>query len=278
MIDPNKIKCPERYHTEVLSLEKNKKHNVFLSLETPDTLIVFVHGFTGDAINTWNKFPEKMPCTEAANKSDIVFYGYESLEVSRGIGDLSADLSRFMNSELSDTSNINRIAQSKELEAPRKYSKIIFVAHSLGAVLVRKTLISAKTSNRDWLNKTQMLLFAPAHKGSKLLELLLGVCKITTISKIVAIGIGNIYQVINDLRKDSQFLTEMREKSDYYISRGEGNFTKAQKVVWCHQDNVVYNVDFCEDPLSYKYYKSHTEICKPNEDYLSPVNHLIEIL
>lgn len=44
----------------------------------PENLIVFVHGYSGRAVETWGSFRDLIPDNQQFASSDIMFLGYES--------------------------------------------------------------------------------------------------------------------------------------------------------------------------------------------------------
>src|SRR6185436_9157672 len=89
--------------------------------------LVFVHGFGGDSYSTWTycQYLTDRPEFAAAFESvDLYFYDYAS---TRDIVAVSAD-------ELG-------IFVDKAVDSARKYQAIRFVAHSIGAVVVRQLIL-----------------------------------------------------------------------------------------------------------------------------------------
>src|SRR6185295_4153533 len=54
------------------------------------------------------------------------------------------------------------------LERPtnHQYELVLFVAHSLGAIVARRAVLTATMTGAPWVAKTALLLFAPAHLGA----------------------------------------------------------------------------------------------------------------
>lgn len=266
-------------HTEVLKLHNNKPHEVFLSVKPPKILLIFIHGFNGKAVSTWNKFPTMLPNNGKLEETDIAFYGYNSLQSKRGAAEYASDLLDFLNEEIPGTGNIARQASQKGLETSRQYAKIILVAHSLGAVLLRKALMGAKIDNKSWLNKTQMVLFAPAHLGAKVEKLLFGALDIILVTKLIGLGLKYKFPVLKDLESDSTLLKDLKDDSRKYFMKNDGEFAKAKIVIHSNPDGIVTNDRFGEDPQEIKIEgSSHTSVCKPNELYTNPLEQIISLL
>jgi pimeloyl-ACP methyl ester carboxylesterase len=110
---------------------------------TADSVIVFVHGITGDGITSWtNKnvyWPELLTHDHTFDGSDIFVYSYPTGLWAR----LSID-------ELAD--NMRSVLDVKGVS---KYSKIIFLSHSMRGVLTRAYLLRYK----DVADKTAFAYF-----------------------------------------------------------------------------------------------------------------------
>ena len=51
------------------------------------------------------------------------------------------------------------------------YDQVVVIAHSLGAVIARQALLNAWKQHEPWCGEIRLVLFAPAHKGARVQEL-----------------------------------------------------------------------------------------------------------
>jgi len=143
------------------------------ALEPDHTVVVFVHGYGGDAVATWSEFdallPARIPCAHA----DIIFYGYNGVRsnviaAASLFSDFLEDLST------SAPALINKgLPEAAHRQESFRHHRIILVGHSLGAVIIRWALLFAHERQSAWLSTTRMALFAPAHTGANVVNLVL---------------------------------------------------------------------------------------------------------
>lgn len=282
MAKKNQVAIAHPYHTEAVRLDNQKTHEAFLSLLPAKNLLVFIHGFNGKAVLTWNKFPSKLAADASFAETDIIFYGYKSLQRNRNAGNYASDLLIFLKQEIDAIpapGNIARIAGEKKLTQRNGYEKIILVAHSLGAIVLRKALMNAKADTVPWLEKVQMLLIAPAHLGAKVDKLIFGVLDIILIGKLLANGLSYFYPVLEDLKEKSVLLDDLKDDTRMYLQINQGDFTKAKIVIHSDPDGIVTNGRFESDPQEITVNgSSHTEVCKPNENYNVPFEKLLTLI
>lgn len=252
-------------HTGPHSISAGIKSVAFLTNEKPVNLIIFVHGFSGGAIATWNDFPSLIVEENQFATSDIFFYGYDSLKTQASNSSLR--FYKFLKSLLSPAPN-----KKRGIGENFNYEKIVLVGHSLGSVLIRCALLDAQRENALWLTRTKMVLFAPAHKGARVRGIL--VASLTGMLKIFG-GIGEyFFPTINDLGPESLVITDLAARTQTLLNSNQGNFTIAHSVIWAGMDKVVYNQRFGNDPVAIEIEdKTHISICKPkNGVFIDPMS------
>lgn len=98
-----------------------------------DRLIIFIHGFTGDATDTWkNKrtklyWPQIVAEDESFNKSDIAVYDYPTQltgDSGLSIGDIADTLAHLLDQNIF-----------------KNYESILFISHSMGGLVTRNLLL-----------------------------------------------------------------------------------------------------------------------------------------
>jgi pimeloyl-ACP methyl ester carboxylesterase len=137
----------------------------YWSLNPARKLLFFVHGFGGGAISTWRKFPELILGDDQWSGWDLFFYGYDSRRIRAGT---SAQIL---------TSQVTNVVEQAGYANPWLiqgrptnfgYDEIWFIAHSLGAPLVRQMLVDEHERRAAWVNRSHLLCFAPASGGARI--------------------------------------------------------------------------------------------------------------
>jgi hypothetical protein len=102
---------------------------------TKDTVIVFVHGVFGDACSTWKArngayWPDLVAHDDLFSGSDVYVYNFPTpkLRASYNVGELAADMKLHL-----DDAGI-----------PGVYKHVVFVAHSMGGLIVRSYLLDSR--------------------------------------------------------------------------------------------------------------------------------------
>lgn len=261
-------------HTPPIFIRHGKNSSAFLTLDNPTNLAIFVHGFNGKATGTWDEFPDLIRTNNDFANSDVVFYGYDSLK-----GQANNNAVKFYNLLTSVSENSpNKLGYKRDnLADDFRYQRILIVAHSLGAVIVRRALLNAKIENKVWLPTCRMVLFAPAHRGARVQNLIIE--SLPAVGKILA-GLGLLkIPVLDDLRPTSQTILNLIADSQGYLNQNTGQFTIAHQVVWANNEIVVHNDQFCSDPVATLIdNKSHTSVCKPKANFLDPYQIVINAL
>jgi pimeloyl-ACP methyl ester carboxylesterase len=261
-------------HTPPIFISHGKNSSAFLTLDNPTNLVIFVHGFNGKATGTWDEFPDLIRTNNDFANSDVIFYGYDSLK-----GQVNNNAVKFYRSLCSVCeSSPNNLGYCRDnIVDGFNYKRILIVAHSLGAVIVRRALLNAKNENKPWLSNSKMILFAPAHRGARIQNLVAE--SLPSVGKILAVLGFLTFPVLDDLRPDSQTIQNLIADSQAYLNQNSGQFTIAHEVVWANNEVVVHNDQFCNDPVATLIdNKSHTSVCKPKATYLDPYNIVINAL
>lgn len=238
-----------------------------------DRLIVFVHGFGGKAVGTWAGMEALLAEPEAAG-ADVLFYGYGSLAAPAR--NSAALFYNFLSAAAEVKSPWKNALFRAGASMTRDYRDIMVVAHSLGAVVVRRALLDAIADGDCWTTRTRILLFGPAHMGTRLTEL----------RKMLKSGIGSILSdifafaqvrmpVLDDLAQGSPFLAELLDESGAAIARGIVQPVRAEGVVFGERENVVDTTPFCSDPRSVVWEgHDHRTICRAPQTVHEVLRHL----
>lgn len=106
-----------------------------------EAVIIFIHGFGGDAKSTWGEFPRLISEDVKLNGWDIFLQGYNTKLTPDINGIWSSNpnltsLARFFRSEINNRFKI-------------KYKQIAIVAHSMGGLIVQRAIIDMIQNNED---------------------------------------------------------------------------------------------------------------------------------
>lgn len=257
----------------LINIPEGESSVAYYAKRPPECLIIFVHGLGGSAVYTWDDFNNYVRNYTLFGKADVIFYGYDSktLQAASNAAVFEEDLQRFV------------VPPTKIETALREnvtpYKRIIFVAHSLGAIVVRRALLFAYEAKPDWLKNVKLLLMAPAHLGSHVPERVMQV--LPGLLKVTAHIARHFLPVIEDLQRGSEVIENLKAETKQLLNRpNKPGFAIADKVVWSVADRVVINERFCKDPkpITVKD-KNHVEVCKPDQNtYPKPLEMLIDLM
>ena len=247
------------------------------------TAIVFVHGFAGSAGGTWEEFPSAIRAMPEAALTDVFLLDYPSTKVSvqvcgEEMGAFLADLlrnpmERIVNPSLPDDAPPRPIGE--------RYERIVIVAHSMGAVVMRRALLDLDRNgmSQEEHHSLRLLLFAPAHRGSKLSKLIASGLGLDFLpgSTLIGQALRIHFRSLGDLEEKSQALTLLFDDSvaarARREARRESDADLRAYVLHARDDKVVVQDRFDEDvsgrPVGNR---DHRNVCKPEEEYRRPVD------
>jgi alpha-beta hydrolase superfamily lysophospholipase len=160
-----------------------------------------------------------------------------------------------------------------------RYDELVIIAHSLGAVISRRALIDATKNNSDWVSRTKLILYAPAHKGAKVAELALEVASSFTFLKLFGALARFKSPLIDELKRDSPTLKSLLEDTQAATKGGANKHLTARKIVIAEYENIVENETFGDDPPPDAIPDTtHTSVCKPTQSFLRPLTLLEDCL
>lgn len=258
----------------------------FSCAANPDTAIVFLHGFNGGAVTTWLDFPELLARNVNARGSDLFFIGYQSTREQ-----IPASATRFRGllkalgtSPATDVVNPSIPPGATYRDRTFAYARIIVCAHSQGAVVARRALLDARRlpKGAPWLERVRLVLFAPAHKGARILALLSATIGVIG-SKFAALSESALqfrYPPLQDLDQQSATLKALEQETIAALS-GAPTALDCLRAYVLHGsgDNVVHMDGFADDyPMALYDGATHISVCKPRGDLTMPLDFLVEAM
>ena len=257
------------------------------SAESPDTAIVFVHGFGGKPTGTWRNFQGLVD--EYSGKypwwktSDLFFYAYDSLHtpIRRNASLLGTFVEHVWSGKWRSTDS-----PSGSVE----YKHLIFAGHSEGGVVIRRLIldrydaikVKIRTANpeidpasyraamktglaSDFILASHLRLFAPACRGTNFSSL---VGFLTSLSHLVS-ALTSTFLVRNELLKDSPVLTTLQAATEAAHAEFETVRSLFTQPMFGDSDQIVYAESYREETLLWDVGHDHFSVCKP--DYLHQV-------
>jgi len=241
-------------HWPVRSIDEIRSH-IICSRRPAKQCIVFVHGFNGEAIQTWDGFNADALKDPALAETDLIFFGYDGLN-SNALA-ASSFLFDLLDSVMSDGALIGR--QSPPATA---YASCVLAGHSLGALVTRWALIRAYEQKLPWLDKIRYILFAPAHSGGIIVDSVTELLGSNPISKFL----GNLAKakipLLQELRQGSPMLKCLEDKTKAALTAGCTSL-RPRRVLIAEFELIVSNIPFPGDPYPTAIRKAeHTTVCK----------------
>lgn len=254
---------------------------VYLSESPPERLVVFVHGFGGQAVGTWERFPESARVGDWWRASDMLFVGYDSVRdsIAGAANRLRRHLPDFYPRPPAELLDIEGVTLRPLPSSP--YQELVLVGHSLGGVVVRRALSDAAGA---WLDQREtdpktlrpallgakVRLFSPASAGFRSAGWL-GLVQASPIWIAV-----NMYlrrsSAYSDLQPGSQFLADTRRRTETLVTSHPDDLRALRaSILWANPDEVVlterYDSDLVDDTVDNT---THRGVCKPCDSYPTP--------
>jgi pimeloyl-ACP methyl ester carboxylesterase len=252
------------------------------------TAIVFVHGFWGHSEKTWLQF-QTLP--DRLNDSwwracDLIFYSYDSAGTQ--IWPNVSSLGTFLRGVF-PSPDWRRLGASASGPA-RRYSNLVLVGHSEGAVLVRGAVLerarlysvgSSATVQEgmrdDGLLHADLCLFAPALFGALICGWKGVLLKSPVLGGLVECCL-NKSPAYKQLQSDSTVLQQIRAETEDLARRFPDLTALRARNLFGRRDTVASICPLPTDIRSeYEAGKDHGSVCKPSTDYLRPLTFVGEV-
>lgn len=255
---------------------------LYLSHSQPERLVVFVHGFWGGALKTWQHFPEGGLTRSWWRASDMLFTRYPSASenISGTAYRLRQQLPRFFPDLPQGLLEVRGASLRPPARAP--YSELLLVGHSLGGVVLRRALSDAAHS---WLEQrkadpqaprpsllgAKTRLFSPASAGFSPSGRLGQITAIPLLWRLFLIKLQGS-SAFNDLQEGSQILTNTRKRTEELASQQSDQLCGLRAhVLWANPENIVVTERYDTDYTEYSAEgTNHLSVCKPADTYQIP--------
>lgn len=274
------------YLPEILPTQFGTKTTAYWTFAEPKAAVIFVHGFHGSPDSTWNNFPVLLTAEPKARESDLFFYGYNAATNQANASAL--EFHDFLSELLiSPTSMFSKTLPTQSRATTGQYSRVLIVAHSLGAVVARRALLWADQNAAPWLPTVEMVLFAPAHHGAY--AAVLASSYLTGgidwwLGKVAAHAALYKMPLVQDLTPGSLVLQSLESDTAAALAKTPAGisppgFLAARRVVWALEERVVINNPYGRDQAPKQYPgKDHISVCKPDTGFREPLDLLLGLL
>jgi pimeloyl-ACP methyl ester carboxylesterase len=274
------------YPIDLLGLgpEYNQDSYALWSRRPVKKAVVFIHGYSGNALTTWAQFQQLIPEVPEFTGCDFFFYGHDGLW---GTTAASATLFYSFLQRLCEQPLSLSIPSLGSVAARPQgftYDKVTLAAHSLGAVISRWALLYAVRDARSWLDRTALVLYAPAHLGAKVSKLISEVGAghgiLSTLLRLIGFGAKHASPLIDELQAGGKDLQDLLDETNAALATGNGAALIAKQVVIADRERIVVNRRFAQDPWPPATFAgtNHFTICKPTKAFLFPLEKLSEAL
>jgi hypothetical protein len=189
-------------------LSTGKKSWIHLSQNPNASALVLVHGFKGDKHKTWERFIDAAKATPELAGVDILSWGYDSTQRH------AEPNGEMLQGFLRDLMQSSAAHLPEEWRGTRDnwhtYRGITVVAHSLGALISRFAIERAEFLGESWPQRTNLVLYAPAHCGADILTYAnLGSVLPTVRTILMALS---RYPVLADLQRPEGSWSKLRDR------------------------------------------------------------------
>ncbi|MBN4057980.1 caspase family protein [Olleya sp. AH-315-K02] len=208
-----------KIETQETIIEKKAVKKVFRQTENANNVILFVHGFSGDAHNTFGKIPDLFMEENRLDGWDMFPFGFNA--------NINPEMGKDVWATVKDINRVSDNLSSAIKHKFKKYNRIAIVAHSLGGIVTQRAILNLDKENRDRIS--HVLLFGSPNNG------------------ITNNAIKKLWQnKISELIQDQPFIKKLRTDWDNVF---KNNYPFNLKVVYARKDEYV-SKESCLNPFN----------------------------
>jgi hypothetical protein len=163
-----------------------------------DAAIIFVHGVLSEPRNAWRSgktfWPELICSVDQLREVGVYVFSYRA-DVFSG------------KYRISDA--VDSLRDYLDLDGLLSFSKLLFVCHSMGGIVVRQFLVNLQTVLIDKRVKIGLFLIASPSLGSEYANLFKGLAKVLGNEQVQALRFADDNTLLNDLDKNFINLKEL---------------------------------------------------------------------
>ncbi len=157
---PNNIQTNQIFTESITSESKTKSVTneivtKFRETKNSNSVVLFVHGFSGEATNTFSEIPNYLMEDSKMNGWDLFPVGYS--------GNITPELGKNVWASLDDIKRNSDYLVTSIKHKYSKYKRIALVGHSLGGLVIQQALLDLSSEDRTRIS--HLLLFATPSGG-----------------------------------------------------------------------------------------------------------------
>lgn len=278
-------------------IPKNDRSYCCLSrVRQADTAIVFVHGFLGNGIDTWQHFPALVDeLSEGVAwwaNADLYFWTYPSAEqtVNQSAFQLREFLVQILpvpSTQLFALAGAPVPTDQEYLRQPAEYRHLVLVGHSQGGVVIRQLVVDTikqwefdgtpALSQQDQSTFTGLIvngevhLFSPPLHGATFSGLPAIIYEIPVTRWLFEVMLKAYSPSYGQLKSESAPLKALEEATSRFYSLYKFPALSA-RIYYAENDQVVSDVVYGVDPpATYIPQQTHASVCKPRPGYFRPL-------
>lgn len=208
-VPSSKVKTTETDTQDTKAQEKKAVKKVFRETENANSAILFVHGFSGEAHESFGKMPELFMQEKQLDGWDMYPFGFNA--------NVNPEMGKEVWATIKDINRISDNLSSAIKYKFKKYERIAIVAYSLGGLVAQKAILDLAEIDKKRIS--HLLLFATPSNG------------------ITNNAIKNLWKnKISDLIQDQPYIQNLRDQWDATF---RSNYPFTFKVVTATKDDFV---------------------------------------